>query len=440
MKNTAFWFRRDLRLSDNRALHEALGSGHQVICFFVFDSHILSKIEDEMDARVGFIYHSIQNIKSRLQMLGSDLVIGHGKPEELWPMWIKQYQLNGIYFNRDYESYAKSRDEKIKEICIQQKITFHSFKDHIIFESNEVRKSDGTPYTIFTPFKNAWLNKIRQIGVEECFKDYSINLPHSPFLKFTPTTLMDLKDLGFLPARSVFPSSKIDQSIIKKYSISRDFPHLDATSKMGIHLRFGTIGIRELLREVWQTDQTYVSELIWREFYSYILQSFPHVEFSSFKKAYDQIKWVNNESQFQAWCEGKTGYPMVDAGMRELNNIGLMHNRLRMITASFLVKHLLIDWRWGEAYFAKKLLDFDLASNNGGWQWAAGSGTDAAPYFRIFNPTAQQKKFDPQFEYIKKWVPEFDSQSYPNPVIDHEFARKRCLEVYKTALRIQLEN
>ncbi|MBK7231380.1 MAG: deoxyribodipyrimidine photo-lyase [Saprospiraceae bacterium] len=434
MKITAFWFRRDLRLHDNLGLIQAINAGHPVLCFFIFDKYILDKLEDKQDARVQFIHQSISDLKLKLQSLGSDLVVGHGHPEKIWSGWLEKYPIQAIYTNRDYESYANTRDQSILNLCQSKNIRFQTFKDQVIFEKNELCKDDGTPYTVFTPYKNKWLKKATELGFPNALLSNELKLSDSQFFSLKSENMISLSELGFEPSEIKIPSSELELDKIKNYSKQRDYPILDGTSHLGIHLRFGTISIRELLFRSWKLDETFVSELIWRDFYSMILQSFPHVEHSSFKKQYDQIQWVNDEQQFEAWCAGQTGYPMVDAGMRELNATGFMHNRARMITASFLVKHLLIDWRWGEAYFTKKLLDFDLASNNGGWQWAAGSGTDAAPYFRIFNPAAQQKRFDPQYGYIKKWIPEFDSFSYPKPIIEHEFARKRCLEVYKISL------
>lgn len=434
MKHTAFWFRRDLRLHDNHGLSKALMSGHPVICFFVLDTHILDKLDNRSDQRVHFIFERLRQLQNSLRSVGSDLVVESGTPQSLWQKWIRDYDIHSLYTNRDYESYAIQRDQDIKDICQANGIEFKCFKDHVIFEKEEISKSDGSPYTVFTPYKRRWLHRIEELGADMVFKDYGDAFKTGSFLSFSHPNIPDPEEMGFQFSKFEFPESKPQSDIILNYAKTRDFPSLRGTSRLGIHLRFGSISIRELARGYWSPDSTFMSELIWRDFYSMILQAFPHVERGAFKPAYDRIKWVNDPIAYQKWCEGLTGYPLVDAGMRELNQTGFMHNRVRMVTASFLVKHLLTDWRWGELYFASKLLDYDLASNNGGWQWAAGCGTDAAPYFRIFNPEAQQKKFDPQMEYIKKWVPEIGTSAYPQPIINHEFARKRCLETYKTAL------
>jgi deoxyribodipyrimidine photo-lyase len=438
MSFSAFWFRRDLRLEDNVGLNKALQGKEPVIPIFIFDKSILSKINNLKDARVDFIYQRISNLRNQLISLGSDLIVLYGEAAECWQFLLSKYQITNVYLNRDYESYAIQRDEKIRKLCASNKTGFHTSKDHVIFEKDEILKEDGTPYVVFTSFKNKFTAKLLQDVTE--LSDSIYLKSHSCKLNnlFKPKESMkmpSLEELGFQSSNMHFPDSSVDEYLIQHYTENRDYPAKAGTSKLGVHLRFGTISIRKLFRTAANLNATFLSELIWRDFYSMILQSFPHVEFSSFKKQYDHIRWENDEEQFKAWCNGLTGYPMVDAGMRELNQTGYMHNRLRMITASFLVKHLLIDWRWGEAYFAEKLLDYELASNNGGWQWAAGCGTDAAPYFRIFNPQKQQERFDPSFEYIKHWVPEYNSSSYPKPIIEHVFARERCLSVFKDGLK-----
>jgi deoxyribodipyrimidine photo-lyase len=429
MSFSAFWFRRDLRLEDNAGLQHALKSGLPIIPVFIFDKAILTKLQNPKDARVDFIYQQILRLKKQLQDLGSDLHVLYGDVGECWSKMLSDFPIRAVYANRDYESYAIQRDNRIKLLCETVNVGFHTYKDQIIFEKDEVLKDDGTPYVVFTAFKNKFLTKLNETGIDILSSD-NFNFYHSNSV----SSAIRFDELGFESSNQQFPKLIIDESIIRNYNKDRDYPARQGTSKLGVHLRFGTVSIRQLFKLAMEWNQTFLSELIWREFYSMILQAFPHVEFSAFKPQYDKIIWENNETQFKAWCNGLTGYPMVDAGMRELNATGFMHNRLRMITASFLVKHLLIDWRWGEAYFAEKLLDFDLASNNGGWQWAAGSGTDAAPYFRIFNPQLQQQRFDPNFEYIKKWVPEYRSTSYPNQIIEHSFARERCLKIFKNAL------
>lgn len=436
-----FWLRRDLRLNDNAGLYHALRSEFPVLPIFIFDKNILEHLPRN-DARVTFLHSTIANLQQELYQLGSDIAVFHSTPAEVFSMLSRLPNLKKVFCNKDYEPYAKERDILVADILNKEKISFHSFKDHVIFEGHEVVKSDGSPYTVFTPYKRKWMETLysRQSGdgvpfylksypTEKYFKNF-LNRTHIKRLPKIP----DLKNMGFEKSSVVFPPLQVSQSIIKNYDKTRNFPAINGTSKLGIHFRFGTISIREKALKSISLNETYLSELIWRDFYSMILQHFPHVAHRAFKPTYDKIEWLNNEKDFEKWKNGMTGYPIVDAGMRELNATGYMHNRVRMITASFLTKHLLIDWRWGEAYFAEKLLDFDLASNNGGWQWAAGSGTDAAPYFRIFSPASQQEKFDPQMAYIKKWIPEYGTSKYPKPMIDHKFARDRCLQVYKKAL------
>lgn len=434
MKITAFWIRRDLRLEDNHGLYEALMSGNKVLCFFIFDRHILETLNNKKDPRLHFIYQQALTLKQKLNKLGSDLIVTHDYPLAAWKNWIQIYDIQSLYLNRDYEPYAMQRDLKISELFKYKGLSFHCFKDHVLFEKEEVLKDDQTPYTVFTPYKRKWMEKLNQIGISKVFIDYRNEFYFDQFIQLSPAPYISLESMGFEPSTLSIPGSGDWEKILAGYSTLRDFPAVQGTSRLGIHLRFGTVSIREIARKAFQVSEVFLSELIWRDFYSMILQAFPEVIGHAFKPAYDRIKWLNSEDKFKLWCEGRTGYPLVDAGMRELNKTGFMHNRVRMVTASFLVKHLLIDWRWGEAYFAEKLLDFDVASNNGGWQWAAGCGTDAAPYFRIFNPEAQQKKFDPKFEYIQKWIPEFNTPSYPRPIVDHGLSRKRCLEVYKEAL------
>jgi deoxyribodipyrimidine photo-lyase len=431
-KIALFWFRRDLRLEDNAGLYHALRSGLPVQPIFIFDTNILDDLEDKTDKRVLFIHQALEQIQAQLQEQDSGLDVRVGTPMEAFKQLISAYKVAAVYTNHDYEPYAAERDAAIAAMLKEKGIAFHSFKDQVIFEKDEVVKDDGKPYTVFTPYSRKWKAKLNAFYI----KSYPTADYFNGFHKDSPGTLPSLEEIGFTAGTFSFPDPELDPKIAKKYTEQRDFPAIRGTSRLGVHLRFGTISIRQLAQQATKLNETYLNELIWRDFYHMILWQFPRVgKGLSFKPEYDQINWRNNEKEFAAWCEGRTGYPIVDAGMRELNTTGYMHNRVRMIVASFLTKHLLIDWRWGEAYFAKKLLDFDLAANNGGWQWAAGSGCDAAPYFRIFNPYLQTKKFDPDGAYIKKWVPELNEFSYPGPIVDHEQARKRCLETYAAAIR-----
>jgi deoxyribodipyrimidine photo-lyase len=429
-KIAVFWFRRDLRLTDNTALFHALKSGLPVLPVFIFDTEILDKLNSKNDARVTFIFNQLQIINSEIEKIGSSLKVLHGKPLEAFEKLTGEFEISAVYTNRDYEPYAIHRDKEIEIFLKQKGIAFQTFKDHVIFEHNEVLKDDGTPYTVFTPFSKKWKLKLGYAEIPE-FKSQNLL---SGFLKTKPFHFPEINEIGFERSQIHVPPMNISENLIKNYAEKRDLPALDATSKLGVYLRFGTISIREVTRIALSLSEVFLNELIWRNFFSQILRHFPEVETKAFKSKYDFIQWRNNEKEFEAWCRGETGYPMVDAGMRELNETGFMHNRVRMVTASFLTKHLLIDWRWGEAYFAEKLLDFDLASNNGNWQWAAGCGCDAAPYFRVFNPAEQQKRFDPEAKYILKWVPEYGTVKYPQPIVEHTFARERVLRAYKSAL------
>lgn len=426
------WFRRDLRLHDNAALYHALKDELPVVPVFIFDKTILDKLDDKADRRVEFIHSAVHEMQKQLAGTGSSMEVYYGFPSAIFQQLSEKYHINKVYTNHDYEPYAQERDTAIQQQLNDTGISFHTYKDQVIFEKDEVLKDDGKPYTVFTPYSKKWKAKLNGFYI----KSYPIEKHFSHFYKQAPQSIPSLKQMGFESKGLPFPSSEVKDEIITKYKEQRDIPSIKGTSRLSVHLRFGTISIRELARHVKDLNDTFLNELIWRDFYHMILWHFPQVGKSqSFKKEYDLIEWRNNEAEFQKWCEGQTGYPIVDAGMRELNETGFMHNRVRMIVASFLTKHLLIDWRWGEAYFAQKLLDFDLAANNGGWQWAAGSGCDAAPYFRIFNPYLQTQKFDPELKYIRKWVPEFEGFNYVQPVVAHELARKRCLEVYSKALK-----
>ncbi len=434
-----FWFRRDLRLDDNAALYHALRSGYPVLPLFIFDTNILDDLQERRDARVEFIHRALSQIKERLRELGSDLLVEHGKPIEVWQKLLSTLPVAAVYTNRDYEPYAVARDSAVKTLLEQRGIPMHTYKDHVIFEKDEVLKEDGKPYTVFTPYSRKWRAKLRERlladGTSFYLSSYSCERYFDRFLP-VPQVLPfpSLEAIGFAPAGIPFPSASVPQGLIRNYDQTRNFPAIAGTSRLGVHFRFGTISIREKARRAQQLNDTFLNELIWRDFYSQILAHFPHVVGQPFRPEYERILWRDAPEEFQRWCEGTTGYPLVDAGMRELNATGYMHNRVRMVTASFLTKHLLIDWRLGEAYFAQKLLDFDLASNNGGWQWAAGCGTDAAPYFRIFNPIEQAKKFDPDGAYVRKWIPELDTRAYPKPIVDHVFARQRCLQAFRAAL------
>jgi deoxyribodipyrimidine photo-lyase len=419
------WLRRDLRLTDNTALQHALKNGNKTAVLFIFDTNILDEL-DKDDARVTFIHQQLTKIDRQLREMNSGLLVKTGDPLKIWQELISDFEISEVHFNRDYEPYATKRDEQVQQLLQKNNISAFAHKDQLIFEPHEVLKADGTPYTVFTPYKNKWLEHFnpQQIKIEEKLKKNAFAAIESS----VPT----LEDIGF--QKSDIEVEDYDLSVVKNYSKTRNFPAIRGTSNLSVHLRFGTVSIREIIKKVYQQSPDFLSELVWREFFMQILFHFPRVVNENFRTKYNGIQWRNNEKEFERWCKGETGYPIVDAGMRELNKTGYMHNRVRMITASFLCKHLLIDWRWGEAWFAKKLLDFELSSNNGNWQWAAGTGCDAAPYFRVFNPTEQVKKFDNKMLYIKKWVPEFQDLSYPAPMVDHKMARNRALETYKKGI------
>jgi deoxyribodipyrimidine photo-lyase len=419
-----------LRLADNAALYYALKSGIPVQPIFIFDTEILNKLEDKSDARVTFIHQELSRLKQELQALGSDLLVYYGNPVELWPSILEELQPSAVYTNRDYEPYAKKRDTEVSTILLKHPISFNTYKDHVLFEMDEVLKDDDTPYVVFTPYSRKWKATLTPYQL----KPYPTEKYFNSFNHRAPTPLITLEEMGFKKSKIAFPPKTTTLSVIKNYEANRDFPAIAGTSRLSLHLRFGTVSIRDKAAKGKKTSEKWLNELIWRDFYVHILHHFPHTVEGSFKPQYDQIHWSTNEEHFKAWCEGMTGYGLVDAGMRELNATGFMHNRVRMVVASFLTKHLLLNWRWGEAYFAQKLLDFDLASNNGGWQWAAGSGVDAAPYFRIFNPYTQIERFDSKHEYIKKWIPEWGTNAYPKEIVDHKTARELCLATYKSGL------
>ena len=426
---TIFWFRRDLRLDDNHGLFQALANSDAVLPIFIFDKYIIEHLPKD-DARVNLIHDLLSDINEKLKEKNKSLAIFQGAPEEIFEKLASENKIENVYINHDYEPYARQRDLAVFQVFKKHSIGFKTFKDQVIFEKSEVVKDDGLPYVVYTPFSRKWKDKFANTTVEIYPSEDHLNkiTTHKyPFLS--------LQNIGFETSAIKVPLFDVSPKLIQNYEATRNFPSLNKTSFLGAYLRFGAVSIRKMILKARQEEnETFLKELIWREFFMQILWHFPHTKKDSFKAKYDKIDWINNEEDFKKWCSGKTGYPFVDAGMRELNTTGRMHNRVRMITASFLCKHLLIDWRWGEAYFAEKLLDFELSSNVGNWQWAAGSGVDAAPYFRIFNPTEQVKKFDKDLQYIKKWIPEFGTEYYAKEIVEHKFARERCLRVYKEAV------
>jgi len=427
MKINIFWFRRDLRLEDNTGLNQALSSGLPVLPLFIFDKNITDELPAD-DPRVNFIYESLSALDKELQKSGSSILILKGDPIKIWEELITSYDINEVFINKDYEPYAVERDGKISVLLARHNYGLKKFKDQVIFEESEILKPNGKPYTVFTHYKNMWLRKLKEslpsITYQKAPDDLRyyqkhFRFPHPDELKFRKSNIL------------VKP---YDLSVIHDYHKYRDIPAADKTSYLSPHLRFGTASIRKVVDKAYNENLSFLNELIWREFFMQILLHFPNVVTNNFKPVYDDITWRNDEKEFKRWCDGETGYPIVDAGMRQLKSSGYMHNRVRMITAGFLCKHLLIDWRWGEAYFAQKLLDYELSSNNGNWQWAAGTGCDAVPYFRIFNPVTQQKKFDPENEYVRKWTGYTGETGYPEKIVAHDFARHRALTAYKSGI------
>ncbi|MDA9907796.1 DNA photolyase family protein [Flavobacteriaceae bacterium] len=423
MKISIFWYRRDLRLEDNTGLFKALNENENILPIFIFDDSILDELPED-DARVNFIYESLSKINKQLNNHSASLQIFKGQIDEVWEKLVTTFDIQKVYSNKDYEPYAIKRDQKIKEFLNSKGIEMKTFKDQVIFEEDEVVKADGKPYTVFTPYKRKWLEKFTKVNL-----NLIVNFDnfYKKIIDFPSLNQLGLKN-------SPIKVKNYSLKNVSTYSETRNFPNLDSTSYLSPHLRFGTISVRQIITELKNKSETFLSELIWREFFMQIIFHFPHVVTKNFRPKYDGIQWINNKEDYDNWCQGKTGYPLVDAGMRQLNETGYMHNRVRMVTAGFLCKHLLIDWRYGEAYFAKKLLDYELSSNNGNWQWAAGTGCDAAPYFRIFNPIEQLKKFDKTLTYTKKWVKDFDTLEYPKPIVDHKYARNRALEAYKKGI------
>jgi deoxyribodipyrimidine photo-lyase len=432
MKKTVslFWFRRDLRVHDNHGLYEALKHNTDVLPIFIFDTSILDALPKN-DARVEFIHEQLKTIHTTLQVHSSGLSVYYGSPETIFDQLTNEYEVKTVYCNRDYEPYALSRDKSILDLLASKSIGFETFKDHVIFEQNEITKDDGLPYKVYTPFSKKWLAAFNSDHYSTFNSEELLGNAYQS--KSFPW--VDLETMGFETNPVKIAPYNVESSVIENYEATRNFPAVDGTSKLGPHLRFGTVSVREIVsKAIEYTNNTFLKELIWREFFMQILWHFPYTVTKSFKPQYDAIQWRNKPEEYKKWCDGNTGYPLVDAGMRELNQTGFMHNRVRMLVGSFLCKHLLIDWRLGEAYFAEKLHDFELSSNVSNWQWVAGCGVDAAPYFRIFNPTTQVTNFDKEHTYIKKWVPEYQELTYPTPMVDHKFARERCLATYKKAL------
>ena len=426
MNVSFFWFRRDLRLHDNTGFTAALNGKTPVIPVFIFDDEILQELPKN-DARVQFIHEQLEELHKQMKAVGSSLLVKKGNPFDVWKYLLDEFDVDAIYTNGDYEPYALERDQKVKELCEKQQVSLYIFKDQVIFEKDEVIKDDGAPYVVFTPYKRKWLERLELEGLP------SVAEPNLQNLYVFTADFPSLLTIGFTQNPIHVEPYNLDNA--RNYENTRNLPAMEGTSRLSVHLRFGTVGIRSLVKKAQKIDPVFLSELIWREFFMQILYHFPRVVHNNFRSKYDGIEWRNDKNDFQRWCEGNTGYPIVDAGMRQLNETGWMHNRVRMITAGFLCKHLLIDWRWGEAYFAEKLLDYELSANNGNWQWSAGTGCDAAPYFRIFNPDSQLKKFDPELKYTLKWVPEYETGfNYPEPMVDHKAARERALATYKAGI------
>lgn len=420
------WLRRNLRIEDNPIIQKAAKDDLPILLLFIFDKNILSKLAKD-DARVDFIHRTLEKLRTQLQSYKASILCVHGFPDEIIRKLIKSVRINAIFHAEDFEPAAKLRDDKIKEIAQESGIAVYTALDHVIFHPSSVLNKQGRPYLVYTPYYRAWKEKFVQN------LDFLCQQKSNEFQGIEADfDIPTLKEIGFAPTPIALPQATVDRTLMETYKERRDFPAQDAASRLGLHLRFGTISPLQLALEAAKTtDDTFLKQLIWREFFIQIMYHFPESMNAAFKPAYRNMPWRFDEGQFDRWKAGQTGIPIVDAGMRELIATGTMHNRVRMIAASWLTKNLLIDWRLGERYFAEKLLDFELASNVGNWQWVAGTGVDAAPYFRIFNPHSQAKKFDPQGAYIRKWVPEFDSLTYTAPMIDYKASRERCLAFYK---------
>ena len=462
------WFRRDLRLHDHAALYHALTQSIEVHCVFVFDIDILDKLNDKQDRRVEFIWHSLLELRERLRQQGSTLRILHGKAQELIVRLAHELDVQAVFCNHDYEPDALLRDMFVERELGTHNIAFHHYKDQVIFEKSEILNGSGKPYSIFTPYKNAWYKKLDEFYL----RAYPTEKYFSALAQGIAAALPSLESLGFVPTNQsmLAGESGAEQLLgdfkphIARYQETRNFPAVNGTSCLSVHLRFGTVSIRSLASYAYYVGgagaQTWLGELIWRDFYQMLLHHYPTLaQDQTFKAQFNAIVFPNDVRKFTAWCEARTGYPLIDAAMRQLNQTGYMHNRLRMVVASFLVKDLHVDWRWGERYFAQHLLDFDLAANNGGWQWAASTGCDAQPWFRIFNPITQSKKFDAQGEFIRIQIPELArctdkwihapwlmptceqercgveiGNDYPAPIVDHVVAREKTLSLFKEAL------
>jgi deoxyribodipyrimidine photo-lyase len=425
-----FWFRRDLRLHDNAGLHEALRSGHAVLPVFIFDKHILDKLNDGQDARVTFIHKTISELRKELEASGGTLHVAFGDPVQVFQELTENHAIGAVYTNHDYEPYASERDRQVRDLLQRAGIAFHTYKDQVIFERDEIMTGSGTPYKVYTPYKNAWLRKFSQA----LLNPYPSKQHLDKLAKVTARAIPTLQEMGFEKSATRLPKPSLSPMLLENYAAKRDLPALDATSHVSPFLRFGLLSVREAVARAREHSEVWLQELIWREFFMQLLYHFPDSATNSFAPKFRHIRWRNNEEEFQQWCDGKTGFALVDAGMRQLNATGFMHNRVRMVVASFLVKDLLIDWRWGEAYFAEKLLDYEMSSNVGNWQWAAGTGADAQPYFRVFNPNSQVTKFDKEEAYIRQWIPEYGTDAYPKPMVDHAMARERAVAAFKKSI------
>ena len=425
-----FWFRRDLRLHDNKGFYAALKSGLPVVPLFIFDKDILDALQYKDDKRISFIYKAIEAMQAQLQKEGSTMEVRYGKPRDIFKQLLQDYEVKAVHTNEDYEPYAAERDGAVENLVKSNGATFHLYKDQVIFAKDEVTKKDGGHYSIFGPYSRAWRAQLKDDNHAPAPSEKHLKNCLAQKSKPMPT----LAEMGFEKVALPTLPTQWDKEIIKHYHSTRNLPAVAGTTKMGVHLRFGTVSVRQLLAEALPINETYVNELTWREFFMQMLWHQPRLVDEPCNLRYANIQWRNNEEEYLRWCRGETGVGIVDAGMRELNETGFMHNRVRMLTASYLVKNLLVDYKWGEAYFGEKLLDFDLSANNGNWQWVAGCGCDAAPYFRIFNAELQAKKFDPKDQYIRKWVPEYGTSKYPKPMISHAAAKERCLKAYKAAL------
>jgi len=432
MKITIFWHRRDLRFADNAGLAAALQSGHPVLPLFIYDQTILEKLPPD-DARLTFIFDQVERLAHEAREAGGGFLARYGKTEAVFEALLKAYDVAAVYTNEDYEPYATERDAVIAKLVEKHGAEFKAFKDQVIFAKDEVLTKNGKPSKVFGAYSKAWQAKVTPDDFKphpsaRLFKKENLASPQKGDAS-RPT----LKEMGFERHEQWTPPAHLPPAkVVENYDQVRDLPaEKRGTTRLSVHLRFGTVSIRQLMQQAQELNNKLLNELIWRDFFMMLLWHFPNTATEAYDPKMRHLPYRDDEAQYRAWCEGRTGYPLVDAGMRQLNATGYLHNRARIATAGFLVKQLFIDWKLGEHYFSEKLLDYDMSNNVGNWQWMAGTGAVAAPWFRVYSPDSQQQQYDPDYEYVKQWVPEFGTDKYPAPIVDHKFGRERALDLIR---------